>query len=105
MTAELRDEFLVCTVHVTSDTICILHRTIQNSFDGIQFQTSLPLKRSHQEAAETVDCDFCSMLAWKWNIRLSQSLLHLHFILLIVLLLIPYLSYPYLRINLLFFFP
>jgi len=32
-------------VHVTSDTICILHRTIQNSFDGIQFQTSVPLKR------------------------------------------------------------
>ena len=45
MTAELRDDFFVCTAHVTSDTICILHRTIQNSFDGIQFQTSVPLKR------------------------------------------------------------
>lgn len=37
--------FSVCTVHVTSDTISILHRMIQNSFDGIQFQTSIPLKR------------------------------------------------------------
>jgi hypothetical protein len=45
MTAELRDDFFVCTAHVTSGTICILHRTIQNSFDGIQFQTSVPLKR------------------------------------------------------------
>jgi len=45
MTAELRDDFFfVCTVHVTSGTICILHRTIQNSFDGIQFQTSVPPK-------------------------------------------------------------
>jgi hypothetical protein len=45
MTVELRDDFLVCTVHVTSDTICILHRTIQNSFDRIQFQTAVPLQR------------------------------------------------------------